>query len=108
MQTAKYLRVSVSANDQNLTMSIVISFDWMVLTLGFKIHLDHKSKEMFQRVPECKCTRKETVDKDILIKSWFSDRKVMQPIRTTSDKMELFRENKEFESNPILHFFTNC
>ena len=43
-------------------------------------HADHKSKESIlqeRRIPESRCTRKETVNQDILITSKNSDRKVM-------------------------------
>ena len=77
-----------------------------------KSFLDHKSKEKFykQRVPEPKCTRKETVDKDIFIVSMFSYRKVTQPIKIMRDNKEQGvrkNKNKEFEKILLLHFFTN-
>ena len=67
--------------------------------------LDHKSKEKLykQRVPEPKCTRKETVCKGIFIASMFSCRKVTQPIKTMRDNKN--RKNKEFEKILLLHFF---
>ena len=37
-----------------------------------------------QRIPESCCTRKETVDIDILVTSRIGDRKIMQSIRITS------------------------
>ena len=37
-----------------------------------------------QRIPESSCTRKETVDIDILVPSWNGDRKIMQSFRITS------------------------
>ena len=37
-----------------------------------------------QRIPECSCARKETVDIDILVTSRNGDRKIMQSIRITS------------------------
>ena len=37
-----------------------------------------------QRIPESSCTRKETVDIDILVTSRNADRKIMQSIRITS------------------------
>ena len=37
-----------------------------------------------QRIPESSCTRKETVDIDILVTSRNGDRKIMQSIRITS------------------------
>ena len=40
-----------------------------------------------QRFSDSKCTRKETVD-NILITTILINRKVMQPIRTMSDKKE--------------------
>ena len=52
-------------------------------------------------------TSKETVEKDILITFRFSDGRVTQPIRTTSDSKELFHKNKEFETILSLDFFTN-
>ena len=53
----------------------------------FKSHLVTKPKGSFykERVPESKCRRKKTVDKDILITYGLSDRKCPQPIITTSD-----------------------
>ena len=37
-----------------------------------------------QRIPESSCTRKETVDIDILVPSWNGDRKITQSFRITS------------------------
>ena len=37
-----------------------------------------------QRIPECSCVRKETVDIDILVTSRNGDRKIMQSIRVMS------------------------
>ena len=37
-----------------------------------------------QRIPELSHARKETVDIDILVTSWNSDKKIMQSIRKTS------------------------
>ena len=58
----------------------------MVLTLGFKSHLDHKSKGDFykQGVAESNYRRTENVGKEILITFRFGDRKVTQLVRTTS------------------------
>ena len=114
MQTTKYVRASMSANDQKLCTEFwlcPLSFRlWLDgINCKFKNHLDQKSKERFykQKFPKSKCTRKETVDKYILITSRISDWKVTKPIRTTSGSKELLHKNKEFENNLPLHFFTN-
>ena len=56
----------------------------------FKRHLDNKSKERFhnQRVCESKCRRTKAFDKDIFITYRFSDRKLSQPITTSSELLE--------------------
>ena len=41
-----------------------------------------------QRIPESSCVRKETVEKDILVTSRNSDRKIMQSIRITTGPQE--------------------
>ena len=79
----------MSTVDQKLYTEISITI--LPLTDGinsrFKINLDNKSKEKFynQRVPESKCRRTKTVDKDILKTYRFSGRKSPQPIIKTSD-----------------------
>ena len=51
---------------------------------------------------------KKNVEEDILATTRFRDRKVKQPIRTTSSNKELFQQNKEFETILPIYFFTNC
>ena len=104
MQTTKYARLSMSANNQKLYTQFWLLplsfFYWMVLTLGLK------AKIINQTVPESKCTKKEIVDKDILITSRFNGIKATQSIKITSDNKEISHENKEFETILSLHFFT--
>ena len=71
----------------------------------FKRHLDNKSKERFhnQRVCESKCRRTKAFDKDIFITYRFSDRKLSQPITTSS---ELLQE-QGIRNNFAVQFFTN-
>ena len=82
----------MSTSDQKLYTEFwhcVLSFYlWLDgIDSRFKRHLDNKSRERFhnQRVRESKCRRRKTVDKDILITYRFSDRKLSQPIITTSE-----------------------
>ena len=50
-----------------------------------------------QRIPESSCTRKETVDIEILITSRRKgDRKIMQPIRITSETATGMRKWNQF------------
>ena len=82
----------MSTSDQKLYTEFLLSPLSFSLWLDginsrFKNHLDNKSKERLynQRVPESKCRRTKTVDKDVLITYGFSDRKFPQPIITTSE-----------------------
>ena len=50
------------------------------------IQIIWQGKELWrQRIPQSSTARKETVNKDILITSRNGDRKIMQPIRITSE-----------------------
>ena len=66
-----------------------------------------------QRIPESSCERKETVDIEILITSRRnSDRKIMQPIRITSElaepvqpvQMNIYQSNSYRNDLSWLHF----
>ena len=93
MHTTNYImRLSMSTSDQKLYTEFWHSplsfYLWLDgIDSRFKRHLDNKSRERFhnQRVRESKCRRRKTVDKDILITYRFSDRKLSQPIITTSE-----------------------
>ena len=59
----------------------------MLLILDLKSHLDHRSKETFnrKRIPESSCAKKETVDRDTLVTSRNGDRKIIRSIRIQVD-----------------------
>ena len=59
-----------------------------ILTISIKSYLDNKSQERFYRVPVSKWSRARTVDKDILIRYRFSDKKFPQPLVTTNDLLQ--------------------
>ena len=110
MHTTNYIRLSMSTSDQKLYTEFWHSplsfYLWLDgIDSRFKRHLDNKSKVRFhnQRVCESKCRRTKTVDKDILITQSFSDRKLSQPIITTS---ELPQEQGIRKNFPV-YFFTN-
>ena len=50
----------------------------------------------WRRIPEFSCTRKETVDIDILATSKNGDRKIMQSIRITSRPLSRIRKWNQF------------
>ena len=110
MHNTNYIRLSMSTSDQKLYTEFWHSplsfYLWLDgIDSRFKRHLDNKSRERFhnQRVRESKCRRRKTVDKDILITYRFSDRKLSQPIITTS---ELPQEQGIRKNFPV-YFFTN-
>ena len=84
-------------------LSFYLSLDG--INSEFKGHLDNKSKERFdnERVRECKRGRTKTVDKDILITYRFSDRKFLQPIKTTSDLLQ----EQGIRNNSVCSLFHN-
>ena len=45
-----------------------------------------------QRIPQSSCARKETADRDIIKTSKNGDRKIMQPIRITSESPTQIRK----------------
>ena len=75
----------------------------------FKRHLDNKSKERShnQRVRGSKCRRTKTVDKVILITYRFSDRKLSQPIITTSELLQEQGIRNNFASSLFHKLLTN-
>ena len=110
MHTTNYTRLSMSTSDQKLYTEFWHSplsfYLWLDgIDSRFKRHLDNKSKVRFhnQRVCESNCRRTKTVDKDILITYRFSDRKLSQPIITTSE----LPQEQGIRNNFPVHFFTN-
>ena len=58
-----------------------------------KVISDHKSKKNIcrQRIPESICTRKETIDIDILVTSRNGDRNMIPSIKITSGPPAIIR-----------------
>ena len=57
-----------------------------------KVISDHKSKNICrQRIPESICTRKETIDIDILVTSRNGDRNMIPSIKITSGPPAIIR-----------------
>ena len=110
MHTTNYIRLSMSTSDQKLYTEFWHSplsfYLWLDgIDSRFKRHLDNKSKERShnQRVRGSKCRRTKTVDKVILITYRFSDRKLSQPIITTTE----LPQEQGIRNNFVIHFFTN-